>query len=62
MTFRGTIVFHADGTTLVSQSTLRFRSYDEIAVSLAATGFRVDEVREAPDRLGKEYVFLATRR
>jgi ubiquinone/menaquinone biosynthesis C-methylase UbiE len=62
VTFRGTIVFHADGTTLVSQSTLRFRSYDEIAVSLAATGFRVDEVREAPDRLGKEYVFLATRR
>ncbi len=62
VTFRGTIVFHGDGTTLVSQSTLRFRSEHEIADSLVATGFHVDEVREAPDRLGKEYVFLAHRR
>ncbi len=62
VTFRGTIVFHDDGTTLVSESTLRFRSYDEIADSLEAAGFRVDEARDAPDRPGKEYVFLATRR
>lgn len=62
VTFRGTIVFDGDGTTLESQSTLRFRSYDEIAESLAATGFRLDDVREAPDRPGKEHVFLATRR
>ncbi len=62
VTFRGTIVFHDDGTTQVSESTLRFRSYDDTVDSLEAAGFRVDEARDAPDRPGKEYVFLATRR
>ena len=61
VTFRSTIVFHADGTTLTSRSTLRFRTADEIAASLEAANFRLDEVREAPDRQGKEHVFLATR-
>ena len=62
VTFRGTTTFHCDGTDLTSESTLRFRSGDEIAGSLAAAGFRVDEVREAPDRPGTELVFLAARR
>ncbi len=62
VTFRGTIVFHADGTELLSESTLRFRTRDEIEASLDAAGFRVEDVREAPDRPGKEHVFLATRR
>jgi ubiquinone/menaquinone biosynthesis C-methylase UbiE len=61
VTFRGTIVFTDDGSKLTSDSTLRFRSRDEIATSLEATGFRVDDVREAPDRPGNEYVFLAER-
>jgi SAM-dependent methyltransferase len=61
VTFRDTTVFHADGTTLTSESTLRFRTRDEIAESLEAAGFGVVDVRDAPDRPGKEYVFLATR-
>ncbi len=61
VTFRGTIVFEADGSTLTSDSTLRFRGRDEIESSLSDAGFRVADVREAPDRLGKEFVFLALR-
>jgi ubiquinone/menaquinone biosynthesis C-methylase UbiE len=61
VTFRGTIIFYSDGTELTSDSTLRFRSHDEIVASLEAAGFRVDEAREAPDRPGKEFVFLAAR-
>lgn len=61
VTFRGTIVFQADDGVLISESTLRFRTRDEIAESLAVAGFRLDEVRDAPDRPGKENVFLATR-
>ena len=60
VTFRSTIVFHADHTTLTSQSTLRFRTREEVAASLEAARFRVEEVRDAPDRPGNEYVFLAT--
>jgi SAM-dependent methyltransferase len=62
VTFRGTIVFHADGAVLESESTLRFRTLDEMAGALVAAGFRLDEVRDAPDRPGRENVFLATRR
>lgn len=60
VTFRGTIVFEADGSTLTSDSTLRFRSRDEVDTTLRAAGFRVRDVREAPDRPGKEFVFLAS--
>lgn len=60
VTFRTTVTFLSDGSELVSHSTLRFRSRDEIVDSLAATGFQVDEVREAPDRPGKELVFFAS--
>lgn len=52
----------ADDTELTSYSTLRFRSRDELAASLAAAGFAVHDVREAPDRPGREFVFLAQRR
>ena len=61
VTFRGTIVFEADGSKLTSDSTLRFRSREEIEASLLAASFRVGEVREAPDRPGDEYVFFAQR-
>lgn len=61
VTFRGTIVFEADGSTLTSDSTLRFRSQGQIERSLRDAGFRVEDVREAPDRPGKEFVFLASR-
>ena len=61
VSFRSTVVFESDGAVLVSTSTLRFRPRDEVAASLAAAGFAVDEVREAPDRPGRELVFVARR-
>jgi SAM-dependent methyltransferase len=59
VSFRTTFVFASDGTTLTSDSMLRFRSREEVTASLAAAGFVVAEVRDAPDRPGKELVFLA---
>ena len=59
VSFRGTYVFGSDGAVLTSDSTLRFRERGELEESLA--GFSIDEVREAPDRPGKEFVFVATR-
>jgi len=47
--------------TLTSTSTLRFRTEEEVAASLTASGYEVREVREAPDRPGRELVFLAVR-
>lgn len=61
VSFRSTVVFEADGAVLTSESTLRFRHRDEVAASLAAAGYVVDEVREAPDRPGREKVFIARR-
>ena len=61
VSFRKTFVFAADGATLTSNSTLRFRTRDEVAASLAAAGLTLDEVRDAPDRPGAELVFLARR-
>jgi SAM-dependent methyltransferase len=59
VSFRWTFVFETDGTRLTSDSTLRFRDRDEVTASLTATGYLVDEVREAPDRAGREMVFIA---
>jgi len=53
--------FHADGTVLTSDSTLRFRSEEELRASLRAEGFEVLELRDAPDRPGRELVFIARR-
>ncbi|TDW19230.1 class I SAM-dependent methyltransferase [Kribbella kalugense] len=61
VSFRGTYVFSSDGAVLTSDSTLWFRERDEIEESLVAAGFAVDEVRGAPDRPGKEFVFVARR-
>jgi SAM-dependent methyltransferase len=60
VTFRWTFVF-PDGDVLTSDSTLRFRERDEIEAALAANGYVVDDVRDAPDRPGREFVFLARR-
>lgn len=59
VTFRSTMIFHSDGVVLTSDSTLRFRTRDEIAESLRAAGFSLQHVRDAPDRPGMENVFLA---
>lgn len=61
VSFRYTYRFAAEGLVLTSDSTLRFRSRDEIEQSLAASGFTTLDVREAPDRPGREYVFIAER-
>ncbi|GIJ81198.1 Methyltransferase domain-containing protein [Micromonospora phaseoli] len=59
--FRHSYRFLTDGEVVTSDSTLRFRTRDEVESSLATNGYRVLEVREAPDRPGREYVFIAQR-
>ncbi|XVV38864.1 class I SAM-dependent methyltransferase [Streptomyces sp. CA-100214] len=61
VTFRWTYVFAADGEVLTSDSTLRFRDRAEVEADLTGRGFEVREVRDAPDRPGRELVFLARR-
>lgn len=61
VSFRWTYVFAADGQVLTSDSTLRFREREEVEAELAAEGFAVEDVREAPDRPGREFVFVARR-
>ena len=59
VSFRHNFRFLDGGDVVTSDSTLRFRDRDEIAGSLAAVGFAVDDVRDAPDRPGREFVFIA---
>ena len=61
LSFRWTHVFASDGAAINSVSTLRFRGSDEITRSLEECGYRVDEVRDTPDRPGRELVFIASR-
>jgi SAM-dependent methyltransferase len=61
VSFRTTFVFAADGATCHSDSTLCFREPTAIDEALQTAGFVVTEVRDAPDRPGRELVFLATR-
>ena len=61
VTFRWNYVFAADGQWLTSDSTLRFRERQEIEADLIAQGFVLQEVRDAPDRPGREFVFVAQR-
>lgn len=49
------------GEVLVSASTLRFRESHQLERDLDEQGFEVVEVRDAPDRPGKELVFVARR-
>lgn len=61
VSFRHTYRFLTDGTVVTSDSTLRFRGRAEIEASLTASGYQVRDVREAPDRPGREFVFIAER-
>lgn len=61
VTFRGVVRFVETGDELVSDSTLRFRGRTEIEASLDECGFAVEEVRDAPDRPGREWVFVCRR-
>jgi SAM-dependent methyltransferase len=62
VTFRWTNRFGSDGATMVSDSTLRFRSRHDVERSLDIAGYQLIDVRDAPDRPGKEMVFIAQRR
>ena len=59
VSFRSTYRFIESNTILTSESTLRFREIDEIRASLEAADFRIFEVRDAPDRPGREWVVIA---
>ena len=59
VSFGWTHVFAVDGVVLVSDSTIRFRERAEVAEDLTAVGYVVDEIRDAPDRPGREFVFVA---
>lgn len=61
VSFRSTFAFESDGVVLTSESTLKFRTREELADSLSEAAFRVEEIRDAPDRPGREFVFIAYR-
>jgi SAM-dependent methyltransferase len=60
VTFTWTFVF-PDGEVIVSRSTLRFREREDVESTLVANGYALEEVRDAPDRPGREFVFFARR-
>ena len=59
VSFRYTFVFRKDGSVMTSESTLRFRSRSEIAETLSRVQLTVEAIRDAPDRPGLEFVFIA---
>ena len=61
VTFVSPTVFHRDGHRIDSTSTLRFRPREAIERSLADAGLELVDVRDAPDRPGREWVYLARR-
>ncbi len=62
VTFDGVVTFLEDDTEVRSTSTLRFRERQEVDASLDHAGFDVVDVRDAPDRPGLEFVYIARRR
>ena len=61
VTFRHVYVF-PDGARLVSESTLEFRTLDQLRQAAEAASFQVVEVRDAPDRPGLEHVLVCRAR
>jgi ubiquinone/menaquinone biosynthesis C-methylase UbiE len=61
VSFRYTVRFLADEITVTSDSTLRFRDRPELEATLTGAGYRVLDVRQAPDRPDREYVFVTER-
>lgn len=58
VTFRSSHRFD-DGAVIEVDTTLRWRTEEELRLSLAAAGFETLEVRDASDRPGREFVFIA---
>jgi ubiquinone/menaquinone biosynthesis C-methylase UbiE len=61
VTFHSVFVFQNDGSVMTSKSTLRFSTRSEIADTLSGAQLAVESVRDAPDRPGLEFVFIAHR-
>jgi len=61
VTFRSTNIVEASKRIVSATDTLRFRSREKIERSLSDAGFEVQEVRDAPDRPGREFVFITAR-
>ena len=59
VSFRWTYVFESDGEVICSDSTIRFRERDAIVDSLNRAGYKVQDIRDAPDRPKLEFVFIA---
>ena len=59
VSFRWTFRFLVDGQLLTSDSVLRFRTREEVRGDLEECGFHLEHVRDAPDRPGRELVFIA---
>lgn len=60
VTFDSWFRFEETGDTVSSTSTLRFRDREEIGRTLNEAGLVVDEIRDAPDRPGREFVVIAS--
>lgn len=61
VSIRHTYVF-PDGSELTSDSTLEFRTLEQLTDLLNAAGFEVASLQDAPDRPGLEHVITAQRR
>ena len=59
VSFTWTWIFQEDSVTLTSVSKIRFRSRTEIEYDLMMSGYKIINIREAPDRVGKELIFIA---
>jgi SAM-dependent methyltransferase len=59
VSFRWTFRFVDDDAVVTSVFTLCFRTRSDVERSLRRCGFHLDEVRDAPDRPGREFVFIA---
>ena len=62
VTFITTFQFSRDGSTMTSESTLSFRTIAEMTSTFSEAGFELVDVSDAPDRPGRENVFIAIRR
>lgn len=61
VSFRWTYCFEQSHETITSDSTLRFRERQEIEAALVKADLRLLDIRDAPDRPGLEFVFVAER-
>jgi SAM-dependent methyltransferase len=62
VSFRQTYRFLDTDDVITSDSTLRFRDRGEILAALELHGFAVEDIRDAPDRPGREFVFVCRAR